>query len=106
MVEPEVILYDEPTSGLDPISSSIINRLVSSLREKLDVTQIIVTHDMKSAFAIADRIALLHGGVVRAIGTSKEIETSTDPAVVQFIRGLVDGPLSRSGPAKKGARPS
>ncbi len=93
--EPEILLYDEPTSGLDPISSSIINRLVNSLKAELGVTQIVVTHDMGSAFAIADRIALLHNGVVRAHGTSQEIQDSEDPAIVQFIHGLVEGPLSR-----------
>lgn len=93
---PDIILYDEPTSGLDPISSSIINHLINHLKKTLGVTQVVVTHDMGSAYSIADRIALLHEGTILAEGPPEEIRNSTDPAVSQFIHGKIDGPLSRS----------
>ncbi len=92
---PEIVLYDEPTSGLDPISSSLINRLINDLKDRLGVTQVVVTHDMSSAYAIGGRIALLHDGKIRAIGTPEEIQSTRDPAVQQFIHGRIAGPLSR-----------
>lgn len=92
---PNVVLYDEPTSGLDPISSSLINRLVNDLKERLGICQVVVTHDMHSAYSIGDRLALLHNGSIRAIGTPNEIQSSGDPAIQQFIHGKIDGPLSR-----------
>ncbi len=92
--QPSIVLHDEPTSGLDPISSNVINHLIKKLKG-MGITQMVVTHDMSSAFDIADRIALLHEGKVRALGTPKEIQESTDPAVQQFIHGLVEGPLAR-----------
>lgn len=91
---PEILLHDEPTSGLDPISSSIINGLIQKLHET-GITQVMVTHDMSSAFQVADRIALLHSGKVIALGNADEIQKSKDPAVQQFIQGLVEGPLGR-----------
>jgi phospholipid/cholesterol/gamma-HCH transport system ATP-binding protein len=91
---PEILLHDEPTSGLDPISSSIINGLIQKLHGT-GITQVVVTHDMRSAFEVADRIALLHAGKVIALGNSHEIQGSSDPAVQQFIHGLVEGPLGR-----------
>ncbi|MGA1489390.1 MAG: ABC transporter ATP-binding protein [Planctomycetota bacterium] len=91
---PQIVLYDEPTSGLDPISSSLINRLVNDLRARLGVAQVVVTHDMGSAFEIGDRCALLHNGRIRAVGTPEEIQSSPDPAVQQFIHGHINGPLS------------
>jgi len=105
---PRIVLYDEPTSGLDPISSSQINRLINDLRKRLGITQVVVTHDMGSAFDIADRIALLHEGRIRAIGPAEEFRRSPDPAVQQFIRGEIDGPLSaenRRPPAQSPAEP-
>ncbi len=91
---PQIVLYDEPTSGLDPISSSLINRLINDLKERMGIAQVVVTHDMASAFAIADRIALLHNGRLRAVGTPEEIQSTRDRAVQQFIHGKIDGPLS------------
>lgn len=91
---PQIVLYDEPTSGLDPISSSLINRLVNDLKDRMKIAQVVVTHDMSSAFAIADRIALLHNGRLRAVGTPEEIQNTRDRAVQQFIHGKIDGPLS------------
>ena len=85
--DPDIILYDEPTTGLDPIMANTINKLIIDLKNKLGVTSIVVTHDMHSAFMIADRIALLHEGAVRVIGTSEEIKNSQDPILKAFIQG-------------------
>lgn len=93
--DPEIVLYDEPTSGLDPISSNIINDLIRSLKKGFGMTQVVVTHDMQSAYRIGDRLALLHDGKILAIGTPEEFQGSRDPAVAQFTRGEVSGPLSR-----------
>lgn len=93
---PDLLLYDEPTSGLDPISSNVINNLITNLKAELGVTQIVVTHDMSSAYSIADRIALLHEGRIISEGTPDEIRSSEDPSVAQFIHGHVQGPLSKT----------
>jgi phospholipid/cholesterol/gamma-HCH transport system ATP-binding protein len=90
---PRYILYDEPTTGLDPIMSDVINNLVLDLQKKLGVTSIAVTHDMKSAFKIATRIAMLHEGRVLAVGSPAEIRESREPAVRQFIEGRSTGPI-------------
>ncbi|MDB5326227.1 MAG: putative transporter ATP-binding protein [Phycisphaerales bacterium] len=84
---PKVILYDEPTTGLDPIRSDVINELILRLQAKLGVTSIVVTHDMNSAFKVADRIVMLHGGVLHFDGTAETIKQSTDPIVQRFIAG-------------------
>ena len=96
ILEPEVILYDEPTAGLDPVMASSINDMVINTREKLAVTQVVVTHDMESAFRIADRIAMLFEGRIIASGTPEEIRQSKDPVVQQFITGSSKGPIGRS----------
>jgi len=92
-LNPKIMLYDEPTTGLDPITSDLINRLIRRLQERLGITSIAVTHDMRSAYHIADRIAMLHEGRIHAVGTPAEIQASTDPAVKQFIEGSAEGPL-------------
>jgi phospholipid/cholesterol/gamma-HCH transport system ATP-binding protein len=92
-LNPKIMLYDEPTTGLDPITSDLINRLIRRLQERLGITSIAVTHDMRSAYHIADRIAMLHEGRIHAIGTPAEIQATTDPAVRQFIEGSAEGPL-------------
>ncbi len=84
----KVILYDEPTSGLDPISTATVDEMVNEMKDRLGVTQIIVTHDMASAYRTADRIAVLHQGEVVQFGTPEEIQSSSVPYVQQFIRGL------------------
>lgn len=84
---PKILLYDEPTTGLDPSNVEKINELILDLNRKLDVTSIVVTHDLKSAFRISDRIALLHRGKIAAIGTPSEIERSRSPLVREFIAG-------------------
>jgi phospholipid/cholesterol/gamma-HCH transport system ATP-binding protein len=83
--EPKYLLYDEPTSGLDPVNADIIDSLVSKLQEELGVTSVMVTHDVRGGFRVADRLALLHEGVIRAVGTPEEFANSDDPAVEQFL---------------------
>ena len=94
VTDPRIVLYDEPTSGLDPISSSIINHLVRDLQSRLGICQVIVTHDMHSAYTIADRIGLLHEGTLQAVGTPDDIRNSDREAVIQFVEGRIEGPLS------------
>ncbi len=92
--DPEIILYDEPTSGLDPVTSAMIDKLIVHLRDKIGVTSIVVTHDLDSAFSIADRIAMIHKGVIYAIGTPKDIKNHPDPVVQQFINRKAEGPIT------------
>ena len=80
-VEPEVVLYDEPTTGLDPINTARVNHLIIGLQRRLNITSIVVTHDMKSAFSIADRIAMVHGGRIIYQGTTDEFRAATDPRI-------------------------
>ncbi len=87
-MKPEIMLYDEPTAGLDPIMSGTIDRLTMNTKRMLGVTSIVVTHQMSSAFAIADRIAMIHSGSMIQIGTVEEIKQSENPLVQQFIHGL------------------
>jgi len=84
---PSCVLYDEPTAGLDPVVSDSINRLIRRLQERFSVTSIVVTHDMKSAFHIADHIAYLHEGRIYFYGTSAELQRSTDPLLQDFLLG-------------------
>jgi phospholipid/cholesterol/gamma-HCH transport system ATP-binding protein len=86
-LDPHVILYDEPTTGLDPVRSDVINQLILKLQRELKVTSITVTHDMASAFKIADRIVMLHEGKLIFDGTPEEIQASENPVVRQFISG-------------------
>lgn len=86
-LRPKYILYDEPTTGLDPVTSATIDTLMVRMREQLGVTGIVITHDMRSAYTVGTRIAMLYEGKVRAVGTVKEIQHSTDPIVRQFIEG-------------------
>ncbi len=87
---PRVILYDEPTTGLDPIRSDVINELIIKLQRELKVTSITVTHDMQSAFKIADRIVMLHEGQLIFDGSPDEIRTTADPLVKHFVLGEAD----------------
>ena len=95
-IDPEFILYDEPTTGLDPIMADAINDLIRSLQKKLTITSVAVTHDMRSAYRIGDRIAMLHDGKIIYEGTPHEIQKCEDPAVCQFISGSGSGPLTDS----------
>lgn len=92
-MDPKIILYDEPTTGIDPIMGDIINDLILKLHDKFHVTSIAVTHDMVSAYKIADRIALLYQGEIVQTGTPAEIKNSANPIVRQFISGSAVGPI-------------
>jgi len=89
-LEPEVILYDEPTTGLDPVRGDTINELILKMHHTLKVTTVAVTHDMKSAYKIANRIAMLHGGKIIAEGTPEEIKNTKDEIVTRFIEGRAE----------------
>jgi phospholipid/cholesterol/gamma-HCH transport system ATP-binding protein len=91
--KPAYILYDEPTTGLDPIMSDVINDLILDLQKQLKVTSIVVTHDMKSAYKVASRIAMFHEGLVQEIGTPEHFKTTKNPYVRQFVDGLSEGPI-------------
>jgi len=91
---PDVMLYDEPTTGLDPILADQINDLIIGLRERMSVTSLTITHDMVSAYKIADRIAMLYKGRIEAIGTPEEIQQSDNPVIQQFIHGSAEGPIT------------
>jgi len=92
--EPKIVLYDEPTTGVDPIMADAIDDLIIRLRERLQITSIIVTHDMKSAYKIGTRIAMLYNGKIVGVGTPDEIRNSKDPLVQQFITGSAQGPIT------------
>jgi len=85
--EPNFLLYDEPTTGLDPVTTTVIDRLIIRAREELDVTSVVITHDMGSAYRIADKIGMLYDGVIRFMGTPDEVQTCPDPVVRGFIEG-------------------
>lgn len=86
-LRPKYILYDEPTTGLDPVTSAVIDQLMVRMREKLGVTSVVITHDMRSAYTVGTRIAMLYEGRVRQVGTVEQIRHTTDPVVRQFIEG-------------------
>jgi phospholipid/cholesterol/gamma-HCH transport system ATP-binding protein len=86
-VRPEVVLYDEPTTGLDPINTARVNHLITGLQQKLNITSVVVTHDMKSVFQISDRVAMVHGGRIISVGTTEEFKASKDRRVADFITG-------------------
>ena len=90
---PSCILYDEPTSGLDPVVSDSINRLIRRLQERFHVTSIVVTHDMKSAFHLADHIGYLHEGRIYFYGTPQELQVSGDPLLQDFLFGRSETPI-------------
>src|SRR5262245_20787273 len=92
-MDPAYILYDEPTTGLDPIMSDVINRLIRSLQSRIGVTSVVVTHDLKSAWHVGDRLALLHEGRVQWTGTPDQARTTGDELVRQFIEGSSEGPV-------------
>jgi phospholipid/cholesterol/gamma-HCH transport system ATP-binding protein len=96
-MEPEILLYDEPTTGLDPIMADAINELIIKMRERLNVTSVAITHDIKSAYKIADTIAMLYNGVIIADGSPDEIRNTSDPVVRQFIEGRAEGPIVLEG---------
>jgi phospholipid/cholesterol/gamma-HCH transport system ATP-binding protein len=85
--QPKYLLYDEPTTGLDPVTTTVIDRLIIRTREELKVTSVVITHDMGSAYRIADRIGMLHEGVIRFMGTPEEVQSCEDPVVRGFVEG-------------------
>src|SRR3989338_6293162 len=93
-MDPKIVFYDEPTAGLDPVMTGVIDKLTIDLTKKLQITSVVVTHDMNSVFRIADRIVMLHQGNIMQIGTPDEIRHSKDPIVRQFITGEAEGPIS------------
>jgi len=94
---PEILLYDEPTTGLDPIMADAINDLIIEMKQKLLVTSVAITHDMHSAYKIADRIAMLYEGRIIATGTPDEIKNTDNAIVRQFITGSAVGPIKIEG---------
>jgi phospholipid/cholesterol/gamma-HCH transport system ATP-binding protein len=90
-LKPHYILYDEPTTGLDPVTSAVMDQLMIRTRD-LGVTGLVVTHDMRSAFSVGDRIAMLHEGAIRQVGSVAEIQATDDPVVRQFIEGRPGSP--------------
>ena len=93
-MEPHIILYDEPTTGVDPITAAAINNLIIEMRDKLKVTSIVVTHDMNSAYQVADSIAMFYKGQIIADGKPDEIRNSQHPVIMQFIHGEAQGPIT------------
>ncbi len=93
-VKPEIMLYDEPTTGVDPITGGAVDRLIVKMRDTFGVTSIVVTHDMQSAYRIADRIAMLLDGRIVFTGTPGEIQQTGNPAIRQFIEGRAHGPIA------------
>ncbi len=102
-LRPKYILYDEPTTGLDPVTSAVIDELMIRMREKLGVTSVVITHDMRSAYTVGSRIAMLYEGRVRQVGAVEEIQRTTDPIVRQFIEGrpTLDDDAARLSPARR-----
>jgi phospholipid/cholesterol/gamma-HCH transport system ATP-binding protein len=92
-LDPKIVFYDEPSAGLDPIVSGVIDKLMIDLTDKMGITSLVVTHDMQSAFRIANKMIMLHRGRIVAAGTPEEIRESSDPLVQQFITGAPDGPI-------------
>lgn len=95
-MHPEIILYDEPTTGVDPITADAINDLIRELQSKLKITSVVVTHDMTSAYKVADHIAMLYQGKIIAEGTPEEIKNTQNQVVKQFITGAAAGPITET----------
>ncbi len=94
VLEPEILLFDEPTTGLDPIMTAVIDDIILGMRRQLGSTAVTITHDLKSAFRIADRIAMLHRGRILAVETAENFQQLDDPRVRQFLDGRADGPMT------------
>ena len=91
--EPEIIFFDEPTTGLDPIMSGVINELIREIVVEMGATAMTITHDMSSVRAIADKVAMLHDGVIQWTGPVADMDASGDPYLEQFIHGRAEGPI-------------
>jgi phospholipid/cholesterol/gamma-HCH transport system ATP-binding protein len=95
-MDPQIVFYDEPTAGLDPVMCAVIDRLILDLTRKLNLTSIVVTHNMESVFRIADRVAMLYQGKLLEVGTKQQIKNSKNAIVQQFIKGKIEGPMQLS----------
>ena len=91
--EPEIIFFDEPTTGLDPIMAGVINELIREIVTEMGATAMTITHDMSSVRAIADRVAMLHNGVIQWTGPAADMDAAADPYLQQFIHGRAEGPI-------------
>jgi len=92
-MDPEIVFYDEPTAGLDPVMCAVIDKLILDLTKKLNLTSVVVTHNMESVFRIADRVAMLYQGKLLEVGTKVDIKNSKNEIVQQFIKGEIEGPM-------------
>lgn len=92
-LEPEIILYDEPTTGLDPIMTDVVDNLIYETQKKLNITSIVISHDIESTFKIADYIAMIYDGKIVMYGTPEEFKKTDNPYVRQFLSGSKDGPI-------------
>jgi len=97
-LKPKILLFDEPTTGLDPVMTDVIGRIIMDLKTELGVTSITITHDLKSAFAIADRIALLFRGKCLAVQKPEDFRVNPNAVIQQFLRGEADGPFLQDPP--------
>ncbi|MBI4977670.1 MAG: ABC transporter ATP-binding protein [Spirochaetes bacterium] len=93
-MDPEILLYDEPTTGLDPIMSRAIDELIVKMKQELNVTSIVITHDITSVFRVAGRVFMMHDGVIIDGGTPEELKRTEHPVLRQFIDGATEGPIS------------
>ena len=100
-LKPKILLFDEPTTGLDPVMTDVIGRVILDLKHELGVTTVTITHDLKSAFEIADRIALLFRGEIIACQPPDEFKANPDPVIQQFLRGDAEGPFLTDPPPPK-----
>ena len=92
-MDPEIVFYDEPTAGLDPVMCAVIDKLILDLTKKLNLTSVVVTHNMESVFRIADRVAFLYQGKLLEVSTKEQIKNSENEIVQQFIKGEIEGPI-------------
>lgn len=94
VLQPEILLFDEPTTGLDPVMTAVIDEIILGLKRRLGCTTLTITHDLQSAFRIADRIAMLHLGEILALETVERFRSLDDPRIRQFLEGRADGPMT------------
>ena len=92
-MDPEVVFYDEPTAGLDPVVCHVVDQLILDLTKKLNLTSVVVTHNMESIWRIADRAAMIYQGRILEVGTPEQIKRSKNEIVQQFIHGNIEGPI-------------
>ena len=93
ILRPSILLYDEPSAGLDPIMSAVIDELIIGLRDKFQMTSVVVTHEVEELFAMCDRVMMIHDGTVAACDTPAALRTTANPLVQQFVHGLAEGPI-------------